>query len=253
MRNTYMKRLNWFLLATMLLIIPVMQSCDDGEGYSLGQFGESWATVRALGGNAYYLESDSYGTLWPAASRVYGYRPVSGERVLVLFNPLYDDFDGYDLAVKIDNIIPVLTKQVEDLTEENESEIGNDPIHVQKKNIWIANGYMNVIFMQNTPLYKPHLLNLVNNLLVNAEDDGYVHLEFRYNTYDDLSGWGAKGCASFNLRSIDFTGKKGLKLKYNSAISGETEEVTFDIKEKMSLPEEALNLDYSELEVDKVK
>lgn len=248
-----MKRLNWILLAIMLLVIPVVQSCDDGDGYSLGQIGGSWATVRALGGNAYFLESDSYGTLWPAASSVYGYRPVEGKRVLVVFNPLYDNFNGYDLAVKVENVIPVLTKQIEELTEENESEIGNDPIHVLKKNIWIANGYMNVQFKQNTPRYEPHFLNLVNNSLADPEDDGYVHLEIRYNTYDDLSGWWAKGCVSFNLKSVDFTGKKGLKLKYNSGISGETEEITFDIKENTPLSEEALNLDYNELEVDKVR
>lgn len=243
-----MKRLNWFLLSMLLLLIPVLQSCDESDGYSLGQLGGSWATVRVLSGNTYYLESDSYGTLWPAASSVYGYRPVDGKRVSVLFNPLYDNFDGYDMAVKVEHISPILTKQVEELTEENEKELGNDPITVLKKNIWIANGYLNMIFKQNRPVYELHRVSLVHNTLLEPEDDGYIHLELRYNTFNDLSGWWVRGLVSFNLNTIDFAGKKGLKLKVNSAISGETEEVTFDIKREMPIPEEVLNLDYSELE-----
>lgn len=93
---------------------------------------------------------------------------------------------------------------------------------------------------------------LVHNTLEVPEEDDYVHLEFRYNTYGDLSGrWGDEA-VSFNLNSVDFEGKKGLKLKLNSAVNDEVE-ITFNIKETMSVPEAVLNLDYSELEADKVK
>mgnify|MGYP003196622507 CR=1 FL=1 len=221
-----MKKLSCFLVAMLFLLMPALQSCDDNDGYSIGQFGGSWATVRVLSGNTYYLDSDYYGTLWPAASNVYGFRPVDGQRLAVLFNPLYDNFDNYDLAVKVENVFPILTKQVETLTAENEEEIGN--------------------------VYTPHLVSLVHNTLEVPEEDDYVHLEFRYNTYGDLSGrWGDEA-VSFNLNSVDFEGKKGLKLKLNSAVNDEVE-ITFNIKETMSVPEAVLNLDYSELEADKVK
>ena len=85
-----MKKLSCFLVAMLFLLMPALQSCDDNDGYSIGQFGGSWATVRVLSGNTYYLDSDYYGTLWPAASNVYGFRPVDGQRLAVLFNPLYD-------------------------------------------------------------------------------------------------------------------------------------------------------------------
>lgn len=141
-----MKKLSCFLVAMLFLLMPALQSCDDNDGYSIGQFGGSWATVRVLSGNTYYLDSDYYGTLWPAASNVYGFRPVDGQRLAVLFNPLYDNFDNYDLAVKVENVFPILTKQVETLTAENEEEIGNDPVTIFKDRIWIANGYLNVVF-----------------------------------------------------------------------------------------------------------
>lgn len=89
-----MKKLSCFLVAMLFLLMPALQSCDDNDGYSIGQFGGSWATVRVLSGNTYYLDSDYYGTLWPAASNVYGFRPVDGQRLAVLFNPLYDNFDN---------------------------------------------------------------------------------------------------------------------------------------------------------------
>lgn len=247
-----MKKLNWFLLAMLLMLVPTLQSCDEDDGYSIGQFGVSWATVRVLSGNTYYLESDYYGTLWPAASTVYGFRPVDGKRIFVRFNPLYDNYGGYDMAVKVENIIPIPTKQVEDLTAENETEIGNDPVIILKKNIWISNGYLNVIFQQDRPVYESHRVSLVRNTIEEPEDDGYIHLEFRYNTYGDVSGRLADGVVSFNLNPLDFEGKKGLKLKLNSAINGEVE-ITFNVKETMPVPEEALNLDYNKLEVDNIK
>ena len=58
-----MKRFNWFLLAILFVLIPALQSCDDNDGYSVGDIGVGWATVRVLSGNAYYLDSDRYGTL----------------------------------------------------------------------------------------------------------------------------------------------------------------------------------------------
>ena len=50
-----MKKLSCFLVAMLFLLMPALQSCDDNDGYSIGQFGGSWATVRVLSGNTYYL------------------------------------------------------------------------------------------------------------------------------------------------------------------------------------------------------
>ena len=172
-----MKKLNCFFLVLLLVLIPTLQSCDESDGYSIGQRGGSWATVRVVSGDTYYLESDNYGSLWPAATNVYGFKPVDGKRMLVVFNPLYDNYGEYDMAIKVENLFPVTTKQVEDLTSENEKEIGNDPVSILKGDIWIANGYLNLIFEQNRPVYGPHRVSLVRNTIEEAEDDGYIHLE----------------------------------------------------------------------------
>lgn len=66
------------------------------------------------------------------------YEPVDGKRVITVFNPLSDEFDGYDHAVKILSLQDVLTKEVETLTPETEEEFGNDPVLIFKGDISIS-------------------------------------------------------------------------------------------------------------------
>ena len=135
-----------------------------------------------------------------------------------------------DHAVKILGIRNVLTKQVETLTPENEEEFGNDPVTIYQGDITISGGYMNIIFVQNLPSKEKHRISLVRPQ-TDAElygEDGYIHLELRYNDYDDVTGIGNWGIVSYNLNSLDITEEtKGIKLTLNSAVNGEVE-VAFD-------------------------
>ena len=242
-----MKKIKLLWMAMLTLMLPALQSCDDNDGYSLGDIAVDWATVRVVGGDTYSLNADRWGTLWPAATAIPFYKPIDGQRVITYFNPLYDNYEGYDQAVKVEHNYNVLTKQVEDLTAENESEFGNDPVWVNKDMMWIGGGYLNVIFRQNLPVKEKHLVSLVRDKWATAaegEDDGYIHLEFRYNTYDDVTARQANGAVSFNLNSLDLTGKKGIKVKLNSVKDGETE-VVFNLKGQ-SMPEEAKQVTLSD-------
>lgn len=82
----------------------------------------------------------------------YGLVPaVDGQRVITVFNPIYDNYEGYDHAVKILRLEHALTKVVEPLTAENEEEYGNDPVLIYKGDLTVSGGYMNIVFMQNLP------------------------------------------------------------------------------------------------------
>lgn len=235
-----MKKIKLLWMAMLTLMLPALQSCDDNDGYSLGDIAVDWATVRVVGGDTYSLNADRWGTLWPAATAIPFYKPIDGQRVITYFNPLYDNYEGYDHAVKVEHNYNVLTKQVEDLTAENESEFGNDPVWVNKDMMWIGGGYLNVIFRQIYRLRRSILSVwfVISGLqLLRERMDGYIHLEFRYNTYDDVTARQANGAVSFNLNSLDLTGKKGIKVKLNSVKDGETE-VVFNLKGQ-SMPEEA--------------
>ena len=139
-----MKKLYGLFMAICLAVMPVLQSCDDGDGYSLGDFTPPlWATVRVTG-NAFYLNCDVWGTLWPVNTDIGWYDAVDGQRVITVFNPLQDNYAGYDHAVKLLRLQNILTKEVETLTPETEEDFGNDPVFINKGDISISGGYMNI-------------------------------------------------------------------------------------------------------------
>ena len=115
---------------------------------------------------------------------------------------------------------------METLTPETDEEFGNDPVTIYQGDISISGGYMNIIFLQNLPAKEKHRISLVRSQ-DDAEvygEDGYVHLELRYNDYDDVTGYGNWGAVSYNLGSLNFTdATKGVKLKLNSSVNGEVE------------------------------
>lgn len=219
-------------MAICLAVMPVLQSCSDDDGYSIGDFTPPlWATVRVTG-NAFYLDSDVWGTLWPVNTDLGWYEAVDGQRVLTVVNPLWDNYEGYDHAVKLLRLQNVLTKGIDTLTPEAEEEFGNDPVVIYQGDITISGGYMNIFFVQNLPSKNKHRISLVRPQADEElyGEDGYIHLELRYNDFDDVTNRQAYGAVSYNLNSLDITDEtKGIKLKLNSQKNGEVE-VTLDLK-----------------------
>ena len=248
-----MKKFNWLLVMLLLALVPALQSCDD-DGYSIGDIGWDWATVRATGGGGYYLEGDRWGMIDPVASSIPWYKPVDGERVVAFFNPLADTDKG--AQVKIEGIQEVLTKEVEDMTAENEEEFGNDPIVIYQGDMWLGGKFLNIIFHQYLPRSEKHRISLVQNKIepeapetpeaLNVDEDGYIHLELRYNTYDDVTGYRGWGRVSYNLEEFYPTAKdaaeteyKGFKVTINSEENGEGRVIVLDLDHPVGVPEKA--------------
>ena len=154
--------------------------------------------------------------------------------------------------MKILRLEHALTKVVEPLTAENEEEYGNDPVLIYKGDLTVSGGYMNIVFMQNLPKDPDtkHRISLVQPAEATAdavsEDDGYLHLELRYNNYGDVSGRRAAGLVSFNLKEVLTPEMKGIKLKLNSEVDKEVEIV---FEKQSSNAEEASNLDFSKMQL----
>ena len=235
-----MKKFNLFGVAFLLGMVALFQSCDDNDGYSIGDIGVDYVTMHVNGNKELTFTGDEWGTMWPGAPAVIGVAPVDGQRALLFFNPLYDDFQGYDVAIKVENLYPILTKKVEELTAENNVEYGDDPVRIT--DAWVAGGYMNLIFHQRVPSKGPHRVSLVENTMKDYEDDGYIHLEYRYNTYGDtLRNEIIRSTVSYNLNSLDMKNKKGIKMRIRSAVNGERE-LKFD-SDYQTLPASAKDLD----------
>ena len=64
--------------------------------------------------------------------------------------------------VKIEGIQEVLTKEVEDMTAENEEEFGNDPIVIYQGDMWLGGKFLNIIFHQYLPRSEKHRISLVS-------------------------------------------------------------------------------------------
>lgn len=244
-----MKKFNLLLLALLAVVGVTFQSCDDGDGYSLGDVAVDWATVNVKGAHVYDFTGDRWGKLWPATTDYMWYSPVDGQRVILYFNPLYDNYpEGYDCSVKVLNVMEILTKPIEELTAGNEEEFGNDPVHISEGNMWINGGYLNIIFNQDIPSGKKHRVSLVKNTTVTPAQDGYIHLEYRYNTYDDTTGHWINGAVSFSLNSLEITPEtKGIKVKINSATNGERE-IAFDLQEEPS-PTGMGQMDFTKMKI----
>lgn len=219
-----MKRLNLYLSAIALMGVFMLQACDDDN--SLGKFYVRMATVHAIGGSSYYLETDNGKTLWPSATAIPQYKPVDGQRVIADYTPL-GTLQEYDEAIRVNYLYNVLTKQVEELTAENEEVFGNDPARIRA--MWIGGNYLNIQFEFNVPYQKAHRVSLVWNTTTDKpliDDEGYINLEYRYNNQADISPYVRRSFVSYNLleygpNSTTLEGVAGLKVKINTAADGE--------------------------------
>lgn len=183
---------------SMFVILLATVSCSKSDGYSLGAFRISIATVNKISDNSYSLTLDNGKVLYPSASDV-RYIPKDNQRVFVNYTILSDQYAEYDHLVKVNDIWNILTKGVIDLTTSNADSIGNDPVKIN--NIWVANDFMNVGFMFNYSGVRPHAINLVNNTTkTDADGNEFVELEFRHNSYNSQSQYLFEGLACFNLK-----------------------------------------------------
>lgn len=218
-----MKKLSLYFLLMFLITTPVvLQSCDD-DGYSLNDVVVRMSTVRVISGNVYYLETDNGKNLWPAATDIPWYKPIDGQRVLSSYTILSDKYEEYDHMIKVRYLSDVLTKQVEELTAENEEKYGNDKVWVEE--MWVGGNYLNVQFRFFLPSYHRHRVSLVKNTTIEDPEDGYIYLEYRYNNEDDETSYWRRSMVSFNLGEyapdVAADEYKGIKIKINSAVNGE--------------------------------
>ncbi|WP_280764706.1 NigD-like protein [Parabacteroides sp. PFB2-10] len=229
-----MEKLKLILIAGIISASLLFQSCSNDDGYSLGDYWLSVATVESLDGGSHYFKMDNGTTLWPAAGYYLGHNLAVGQRTWLNFTILSDKKDGFDHYVKVNGVDPILTKEIaEDKGEENDSYYGTDPVAV--KDIWVGGGYLNVIFKFNYGGMQKHFINL---LPVTDSENPY-EVEFRHHAYKDPAEAAVAGIVCFDLSSLPktegetvklkvhfktFNGEKTFELEYNSDKETVTEE-----------------------------
>ena len=213
----------------LILMTFVFNSCKDDDGYSLDKAWYSIATVHPLDDSkSYWLSLDSGTSLWPVATNIPWYYPKEKQRAIVVYTLLSDAFQGYDHAIKVLDLKSILTKPVaENRREENDSIYGTDPVSIS--DMWIGDGYLNIVFEFNYGGNSVHYINLIENNDVNIP----YAFEFRHNAYNDEPRYRRKGIVAFDLSSVNtngkeveltilvntFEGEKQYTIKYNSSNS----------------------------------
>lgn len=227
-----MKKLLWMLMVPALLLAGGCSNDDDG--YSLGDVWRSMATVENPDQeNYFYFKTDGGTRLWTAATDLWNYRPKDGQRIIAYFTIISDKPAGssYDHDVVFRSAYNVLTKNVVEITAENDEELGHDPVRITDG--WIGSDYLNVEFTfrgQN----KTHYINLGRD--ASAEyDDGKIHLELRHNAKGDVPSRDMKGIASFNVKSLQLDGAESVTFVIHFTPSEGADEETREVVYKYGI------------------
>lgn len=219
-----------FILSTITLAMFVaigFQSCDDNDGYSLGDFWVDIATVETDdNSSAYWFILDDGTTLWPAASDIQ-YLPKQGQRIILNYSILSNQKNEFDHYIKINYIWDILTKKTIVLTATNADSIGNDPVKIN--DMWIGNHYLNVDFLFNYGGIRPHAINLVENSLIPDPQDGKIHLEFRHNAYGSTNNRLYNGLVCFDLKPYQNSSTDSVTFAIKVLDWNTRDDVTYDI------------------------
>lgn len=190
----------FYLLGLLILPMFLAMSCEN-DGLSLGDQWLDYAVVDNPNSEPYFfLHTDDGDLLWVAATNFHGYRPKSGQRVIINYTKLSNKPEGadYDHDVKLNDVYNILTKGVFELTEATQDSIGRDPLVV--RDMWVSYDFLNVKFSYNG-FNKTHYITLAHDAS-DEYDDGKIHLELRHNSHKDQEVYRYNGIASFNLSSL---------------------------------------------------
>ena len=220
------KQLRYITSVCALMLAMLQTSCSDNDGYSIGDIAYDWVTIHVESDGIYTFTGDTWGTI---------------TRGMLIFNPLFDDYYGYDVGIKPEQLRVFLTKTVEEINDDNKNEYADHPAYV--RDAWIAGGYMNMLFDMKMPLNEKHRVSLVKRAgKPTVNDDGYIHLEYRYNTYGDTTDvfnpYTEVVC--YNLNTLPLDEAKGIKMEVNHAVYGR-QTLVFENKNEPT-PDEAKNL-----------
>lgn len=234
---TKIKLISSVLLSAVASLL-FFTSCNNDDGYSLGNYTMTYATTRNLQNaenqntGGFYLEVDNE-KWWIAAPLNVGTPKKDQQRSLVNVTLLSDEYGDFDHMVRLNNILFIDTRDVSVLKEGDEDSYGKDQFVLLTGDAFITNGIgLNNYFLDvicgklisgsNTK----HSIALVENKNKQYNDD-YAHLELRYNAQGDNGDKYAPYRVSFNVsKYIDET-KNGLKI-HRINIKGEEEVMAFD-------------------------
>lgn len=223
-----MKTLIKFLFG--FLLISIATSCDDNKN----NYEKYWVDIATVQNpdstSAFFFRLDNNDLMWTELSNFRDYRPKDGQRIIANYTILSDKRATglYDYDVKLNDVYPVLTKGIFQITPATQDSIGNDSIYIT--DMWIGSDFLNVEF-QYEGYDKIHYINLVSDTS-KVYTDGKIHLEFRHNANGDVPYYFRNGIASFNLKSLQSDSVSGvldlvISVNVPNKVADESYELTY--------------------------
>ncbi|HAZ04697.1 MAG TPA: hypothetical protein DCY97_21400 [Marinilabiliales bacterium] len=207
-----MKRFTFIALFTLSLGFAFTSCNSDDDSvtywYNYGTYIETMSNNQG-----FVVELDSGDTLVPSqidyladeledSSRVMAYFSIDSETENVIHS-------GYL------ELYRVLTKDIIQLTEENQDSIGNDGVSVNENTIWLTEYHLNVVFSYYGGSIT-HYINLVKPIQDTVDDEGRLILELRHNNNNDPSYNVLTGVVSFDMRSLYQPGMDSVNFLFKS-------------------------------------
>ena len=215
-------KLKSFLMAGLLIGVSAFYGCaNDDDDYPNATVAVGMATVeRPPQYDAPYFVLDNGKKMWVVQTLVPYKDLKADERVFGSFSLLQPGEDGFSYNIRLNDYTMVPVQEVLSLNVENVDSIGNQVVQV--RDIWPSDDYLNVRFMLNYPNPQKPILNLVFNEMIPLVDDGYAHLELRYNS-NGSAGRLVPGMVSFKLGKYGPSNSslKGLKVLVKTSAGNE--------------------------------
>lgn len=216
-----------FLLFLLSLILNiVLTSCDD-DGYSLNNFAVDYGVIHKTG-NEYTVRLDGGAVLYPSVSYYPSGYLKDKERILINFTVLQDadSSRSYDYYVKVNELYKILTKNILEYALISSDSLGHDPVVLN--DLWIKNGYItfDFFFGGGQPGLK-HMVNLTKH--PERTEDGRILLDFRHNAFDDLYNYRFRGLVAFPAGQIADVQQDSvqLRVRYDSYDAEENLDITW--------------------------
>lgn len=212
-------RKNLLLFIMVVLMVP-FAGCNDDDGYSLGDYWISTATIETGTTSPYVIVTDNGDRLFPSANAIPWFQVRDKQRVWVNYTILGDATGGLNYYVKVNDMSEILTKGILDLTPQNADSIGNDPVKIAS--YWFAGDFLTIRFIYGGGDVI-HYINLVQDVDNPVNEEGKPVLLFRHNRKNDPSNYQIKGTVSFNLYDIRVDGQPSVPFILKSTpFDGET-------------------------------
>lgn len=203
------------LLLMMGITMGMFTSCnflDEDEDDSLHDVWIGFGLIqKEANAESFTIKLDNGSILNPTNASYWNEDVHHNQRVFANFAIIeekeeVESVKQYD--VRINSLRNILYKGILDITPAIEDSIGHDPIHVSDK--WLVNNMLN-FELQYLGGSQVHFINLVKQ--PNAAPNDTVMLEIRHNNNDDLDKVRMSAIVTFDLTSLQVTGKDSILFK----------------------------------------